>query len=361
MDERPVTERALYQARPTIRIDGDEHARVRELLRGLEAREEEGGMSSLELRFQNVASLAQGGAELGFEPGGPVKLGAKIAVYTGDVGSPQRIFSGTITALEVEFSSGTSPQLVVLAEDALQRARMTRRTRVHPKATVKKLAEDIARENGLKGLVTGFAAEIGTQVQLNESDLAFLRRILRAYDGDMQVVDEELHVAPRNDTARGELTLALYSQLASARVVTDLAQQRTEVSVAGWDGERGERVSATSRGVQLAPGEGKTGAELLQDALGARSEHLGHVAVATKEEAKAVADALFDQAARRFVCVHATTEGNPAVRVGTRVKLTGLGPRFDNTYHVAAACHRYDLERGYTTEFDAECAYLGAS
>jgi len=41
------------------------------------------------------------------------------------------------------------------------------------------------------------------------------------------------------------------------------------------------------------------------------------------------------------------------------LRLTGLSPRFSNTYYVTQCCHRYDLERGYETDFTAESAFLG--
>ena len=85
-----------------------------------------------------------------------------------------------------------------------------------------------------------------------------------------------------------------------------------------------------------------------------------NLAVATDGEARALADASFDRRARRFVSVEGLAEGNPALRVGTHVSLRGLSPRFDNTYYVVRASHRYDQTRGYETEFEAECAYLGA-
>jgi phage protein D len=307
-----------------------------------------------------VASLVEGDAELAFEDDRVLRLGAAIEVYAGDVSAPREIFRGTITALEAEFSNQGPPELVAHAEDALQLARMARRTRVHEHATLRKLGEDLARALGLTPVVTGFDADIGTQVQLNESDLAFVRRLLRAYDGDLQVVGKELHVSPRSDVDRGEVTLELFSQLSKARIMADLAHQRTEVTVSGWDAGRGERVSATSRGAKLGPGTGRTGAAILEEALGKRSEHLGQVSVTNDDEAQAFADALFDQAARRFLCVRGTTQGNPSLRVGSRLRLGNVSPRFDNVYYVVGACHRYDVERGYETDFEAECAYLGS-
>ena len=116
-----------------------------------------------------------------------------------------------------------------------------------------------------------------------------------------------------------------------------------------------------SPGANGGPGRGKTGAAALRDAIGDRSEHLTHPPVTTAAEAQALADAAFDQRARGFVRVEGTTDGNPALRVGTHLNLTGLGTRFDNTYYVYRACHRFDRVNGYETDFEAECAFVGTS
>lgn len=361
MSETPLSRQAVYSARPTVRINQQEYPKVSELLLGMEMVEQEGGMSSLELRVSNVASDPQGGADLAFEDDQILKLGAAIALYSGDETAPREIFQGVITALEAEFPEQSPPELVVLAEDVFQQARMARRTHIYENATLADLSRQFASSLGLTPVITGLTRSIGTQVQLNESDLAFLRRILHRYDGDMQVVGRELHVSPRGEVQRGTVELTLHNQLRTARVLADLAHQVTEVTVSGWDANQGQRISSRSRGAHLGGGGGRTGAQVLQTAMGDRPHHIGHLAITTTAEAQAVADAAFDHRARQFLCVEATAEGNPAIRVGTQVRLRGMGDRFDNTYYVIKACHRYDVNRGYQTEFTAECAYWGAN
>jgi len=363
--ERALSPHRVYRARPTIQVGDRTYPYTSKLVLALRITEAEGGMSALELRFSQIASERGGGARLAFEDGQILKLGASISVHLGDEEDQQdELFRGRITALEAEFSH-TAPELVVFAEDALQRARMNRRTEVHRDTTLRAVAEDVARRAGLTPVVSGFDGNIGTHVQLNESDLAFLRRLLLSYDGDLQVVGRELHVLPRSDARRDNLVLELHSQLSWARVTADLADQTTEVSTAGWDPERGQRVSATSRGKSLGPGRGRRGSEVLEATLGARREHVGHVAVLTEQDARAMGDAIFDRRARRFVTLEGTAEGNPALRVGTHVEIRQVSPRFDNTYYVTKACHRFDvqlgeLSGGYHTDFEAECAFLGA-
>ena len=363
MLETALSQLAVYSARPTVRVDTREYPLVSELIAAMEVTEQEGGMSALELRLASVASDPEGGAGLAFESNAVLRLGANIAIYSGDESAPREIFQGLITGIEAEFPARGTLDVVVLAEDVFQRARLARRTKVYPNVSLADLAEELARQLGLKSVPTGFTTKLGPQVQLNESDLAFFRRLLNRYDGDMQVVGKELHVSPRGEVRRGSLHLDLYSgQLRRARVLADLSQQATAVTVAGWDPAQGRRVVGRSTGAHLGPKTGgRTGAEVLRDRDLPRAHHIGHLAVTSEAEARAVANAAFDSRARRFVSVEGTAEGNPFLRVGTHVTLNGLGSRFDNTYYVVRACHRFDKERGYETDFEAECAYWGGT
>jgi phage protein D len=281
-----------------------------------------------------------------------------VTVYSGDESAPTEIFRGVISALEAEFAEDSSPRLVALAEDTLQKARCKRRTRTFENRTLADIARTVASDLGLTPQISGFTQPIGTQVQLNESDLAFLRRLLARYDGDVQVVGAELHVSPRSGVRRGSVELALNSQLRRVTLLADLAHQVNEVTVTGWDPVSGQRISERSAGLQQGPGSGRRGTDLLTSALGRRTHQIAHLAVSTADEGRALANAAFDERQRRFVTARGTAEGNPAVRAGTHVRLTGLGPRFTNTYYVTRCCHRFDTERGYETDFSAETAFL---
>src|SRR5688572_12490498 len=125
MGERPLSDFAVYRARPTVRVNGAEQSMLSELIVAMTMTESEGGMSALELKVSNFASDAQGGAGLAFEDESIVKFGSEIAVYGGDESSPREIFRGLVTGLEAEFSQSAPPELTILAEDACQRARMS--------------------------------------------------------------------------------------------------------------------------------------------------------------------------------------------------------------------------------------------
>jgi uncharacterized protein len=349
-----------YAARPTVRIDTQEYPLVGELIVAFAMAEQEGGMSSLELRLSGVASTATGGTGLAFEDDAILRLGGRISLYGGDVTAPTELFfEGVITALELEFPEDGPPELVVLAEDLFQQARLTRRTQTYTDTTLAELADEFAGRLGLTAVVTGFTQPIGTQVQLNESDLAFLRRVLARFDGDMQLVGRELHLAPRREVRRGEMVLELHEALRSVRVTADLAHQVSAVTLTGWDAGQGRRFDVRSNSVDLEPGRGRTGSAVLEQVLTERNHHVAHLAASDEEEAQALADAVHAAHARRFLHAEGTAEGDPALRVGTYVTLQGLGPRFSNTYYVTRTTHRWDTDRGYETDFEAECAFWG--
>lgn len=359
MAEAPLSQHALYAARPVVRVNGQEQQLVNGLLLAMDLVEQEDGLAALELQFSNLASREDGSVELAFEDESVLKIGDRLTVYAGEEQAPTEIFQGMVTALEAEFSEQSAPILIALAEDALQKSRMTRRTKTYENKTLADIVRELANNLGLTPRITGFTRDLGVQVQMNESDLAFLRRLLARNDGDVQVVGTELHMAPRGQVRRGTVELRMQSQLRRVSVLADLAHQVSEITVTGWDATQGQRITGRSSGSNRGPGRGRTGAELLANALGRRSHQLSHLHVMNDAEANALAEAAFDERQRRFVTVRGTAEGNPLLRVGTHVTLTGLGPRFSNTYYVTQCRHRFDLNRGYETDFTGECAFWG--
>jgi phage protein D len=346
-------------ARPTVQLEGRESARLAQLLVSMVMHERVGGLASLELRLTNIASLSDGGAETAFDAGGDLQLGAAVTVGGGDATSPVELFRGTVTGIEAVHRRGVPPELAILAEDALLKARLKRRSQVFENATLAEIVRRLAGDHGLTPQISGLDQNLGPQVQMNETDLGFLRRLLARVDADLQVVGSELQVAPRADVRRGEIELDAARDLHEARVLADLAHQASGTTVKGWDAVNGQAVSAEGAEDAPGPGTGERGGVLLEQALGARIEHTGHLATATDAEARALASGTRNGRARRFVTLHAVAGGNPALRVGTHVRVSGLGRWFANQFYVIETRHFFDLESGYRTEFRGECAYLG--
>ena len=361
MSETPLSPNAVYSAIPSVQVDGQFDDKVTAQLLSMEMRECEGGMSSLELRFSNFGSFTDGLADFVFEDGAILKLGAEVKIYGGDVASPTEIFRGKITGLEERFPGSGPPDLVVLAEDSLQGARMKQRSKTWDKTTLADIVQQVSNNLGLTPVVDGLDNSVGTQQQFNESDLRFLRRLLARYDADLQIVGAELHASPRAQAQRNTIELAMNSQLREVRVLADLSHQVSQVTATGWDYQQGQTISVTSQTTAFGPGAGKSGKDWLEQALAQRSVQLAQFAALDTSEAQALVDSEFAQRMRRFVVAHGVAEGNPTLRVGSYLTLSGLGPRFSNTYYTTATVHHFDTTAGYQTEFTAECAYLGGA
>ncbi len=360
--ERALSRSALYAARPILRVNGRRSALVDELLLSASVNEQRDGLGWAEFRFANVSRSSDRGIGWAFEvsPESSIALGAVLGLSMGDETEPREIFQGMVSGLEAVFGPDHPPELIAFAEDSLQKARMKRRTRTYFDTTLSALVETLASDMGLRARVTGLDHFIGTQVQINETDLGFLRRLLERYDAWVRVVEGELQAAPWGSHSEGEITLELHSQLKRVRLLADLAHQVSSISHHGWNAVQGEPLRVESNGsLPLGPGSGRTGKQILEETFGPRQEHVGAFLAADEREARALAQAVHLSRARRFVLVEGCTQGHPELLVGSRVRLLGIGPRFENVYTVTRTCHRFDLENGYETDFEAEGAYFG--
>lgn len=352
----------FYSALPRLEIEGQEDPMAANLLASMEMTESEGGLSSIELCFDNAAQIEGRGNDMPFETDSNdgLALGTVIRVVAGDTYDPQEIFQGKITGLELVLDGASAPKLIVLAEDALQTARLKRRTKLHQQATLDDLVNAVAREAGLQVVAAELDFALEREMQANETDLGFLRRVCARFDVDFQIVGEELHVSPRALVDRGTKQYAFGDTLTSIRALADLAGQVTGVTLSGWDHAASRPFSvASGPGADSGPGQGRKGSEFLAEHFAARHEHVGEIVVATQEEGEAVANAIMAARQRRFVSIEGCVTGDPDLRVGTVVEITGVGPRFENSYFVTHAQHRFNRSSGYVTDFRAESAYFG--
>ena len=258
MPDTPVTSRdvAIYTATPSVKVDNQSNATVNAQLVAMEMRESTGGLTSMELRFGNFGTFGSGTPDYVFEDDAVLKLGAVIEVFGGDATSPTTLFKGRISAIEGLYSPDKAPELVVLGEDALQAARLKRRTKVHENVTLGDLLSSVADTCSLTPRSDGLSTNAGTHVQFNESDLAFVRRIFARYDADLQVVNDELHGAPLSQTRRNQIELTLNGKMRQARVTADLAHQVTKIEISGWDFQQGQVASGTRDDNPPGPGIG---------------------------------------------------------------------------------------------------------
>src|SRR5690242_5503350 len=145
MAEQPISNDPRYRNRPTIRVDGEAREPVTNRVTTFRIVERERGLSSLELRFGALGDSASSERDpLPFEDERTLKLGSVITIFSGDEQRPREIFRGPVSAIEVDFSGTGNAEMVIHAEDALQRARLARRSKVHDDLNISDFVSDLA-------------------------------------------------------------------------------------------------------------------------------------------------------------------------------------------------------------------------
>ncbi|HJZ54907.1 MAG TPA: hypothetical protein VKE74_08100 [Gemmataceae bacterium] len=345
----------VMPSRPTILVAGQPQHDLADGLQSLVVAEDAGGLYRCEAVFANWGLAGQ---RLGFllfdrrtvDFGKPfqVKIGSGV------------LFDGRVMGMEANFPETRPPELVVLAEDRLQDMRMTRRTRVFENTTDADLARQLANDHALTPDVDLPGPSHPVLVQLNLSDLAFLRDRVRQCDGELWVDGSKLIVRPRGG-ANSPRKLVYGDELREFTVLADLAGQRTAVIATGWDvaAKAAIRHEATDSVVTRELRGGTSGASILASAIGKRPETIAHSVPLTDAEATATAEAAFRRMARRFVIGRGLTNTDVRLQVGAAVELTGLGPLFSGVYELTTVRHLFDGRLGLRSEFTAERPGLG--
>lgn len=352
-----------FVSTPVLSIAGTASAEAAGNLISLTVEETMAGMCWCEARFANYG-YRNGVADYLYLSRDVLDFGTAFAATLGPQDASRQVFAGKISAIQADYPASEQAQVLIFAEDGLQDLRLTRRTRTFGDSSTADIASQLAGEHGLTPSVDLDGPTRKVTAQLNQSDLAFVRSLARCDDAEVWLDSSALHLARRPDRDGGAVELTYGGDLLSFSVRADLAGQCTDLGVTGWDVAAkdaiAETADASALGAELASGD-TAGSDVLGSAFRVRTENIVRATPLASDDARAVARAAYLERARRFVCGTGTTGGTPALRVGTRVTLSGLGTLFNGSYYVSRTRHMFDLVLGYRTEFDVERAGIGAT
>src|SRR5438309_1108272 len=175
----------FFAARPTIRIDGTAQGPLAEQdLVSVFVEETTLGLFRCEASFHNWGP-ANGAVGFTYFDRRVLDFGRAFSVEFGAPGSSGPVFAGRITAIEGRYPAAQMPEVLVLAEDRLQDLRMERRTRSFENLTDADIFRRIASAQGLQAQIDVDGPTYRVIVQLNQSDLAFIRERATAIDAEL--------------------------------------------------------------------------------------------------------------------------------------------------------------------------------
>ena len=175
-------------------------------------------------------------------------FGKRLEVSLGPPGNEKIVFTGVVSALEVSFTEGDVPAVVVSAEDDLMKLRLTQRSATYSQVSDADIVQRIASGHGLSAQVDADGPTYDVVQQFNQSDLAFLRARAHRIQAELWATEGSLHLATRDRRPGTSVTMTRGSDLISVSAKADLAEQCTAVRVSGYDARpRGPRSTRRPR------------------------------------------------------------------------------------------------------------------
>jgi phage protein D len=344
----------VISGRPQISLSGARRHGMEADLLQMDVTERLGRPARCRLRLNNWGPDEHGRpAYRYFVPEGPAH-GEDLEIHVHYRDSDVRIFAGRVTALGGSYSDNRSPVMDIVAEDPLESLRRTFRSRVFEDQVASDLVHAVAADHGLAAVTDLAGDPASPRVQLQQSDLDFLNEQVRIAGGDLWVRDATLMALSRGKSDVAAIDLELGAELASFRVLADLAHQVSSLRVQGWDQLQGEAAVGLAQGSAAGGVPGTDGAAVLVDTLGPGEWQGARSGVADQTAAGHLAHSYYRERTGRFITATGSGPGLPQLWASRRVTVRGLGDWFDGDYQLRGVLHHFDAEAGYRTDLAAE-------
>ncbi|MBT2368677.1 VgrG-related protein [Streptomyces sp. ISL-10] len=284
----------------------------------------------------------------------------KVSVVTVSGQARERLFSGEVTALELD-RDRTGSFTVVRAYSKAHRLQRGRKVVAYRNMTAAAIVRKVAAGAGLAcGKVEAEPVTYQQLSQANVSDWDFLQFLAGESGAQVRVDDKGLlqftkprkasgAPAPSTPATRSPMVLEYGRNLLALRASLSAADGAQQVEVRGWDVANKRPLVARKPSVNsetVVPG--------LSPAFAARFGKSSKLTVTdtpyrTHAETKAVADATAAEVSAGFGELEALVEGNPKLRAGKPVALGNVGQAFSGKYTATAVQHVLEPHGGYRT------------
>ena len=270
-----------------------------------------------------------------------VKLGARDQLTT------TSLFKGEIVSLELNFGAG-GVELMVRGFDRSHILIRARNVRTFQNQTTSDIVSKVVSEAGFSAQCDSTSDVHEFMQQDNETDWDFIWRLAERVGYEFVVQDKVAHF--RKPTADSPVALQWPQTLRSFSPRVTATQQANQVTLAAHDPKTKSVIDVTASSPNQVA---RIGVErsTVAGAFDGADVHIATEPVKSQSEGTAVAQALLDKLANAYIAAEGVSDGNPGIRAGTSVQVTGLGEKYSGLYRVASATHILRGGATYETHF----------
>jgi uncharacterized protein involved in type VI secretion and phage assembly len=278
-----------------------------------------------------------------FEIGGKleVRLGAREELTTSTV------FSGEIVTLEPRWGAG-GVELLVRAYDHSHVLMRSRKVRTFQNQTSSDIVSKLLTEAGFQSDCDPSGEPHDFVQQDNETDWELIWRL--ADRSGLELLIDGRMASLRKPSAEGAIELEWPTTLRPFNPRVTAVQQVDEVTLRAHDPKTKQAIDVSVTSPQQVAQIG-VDRSTVAGAFDAAKTHIATEPVKSQSEGTSVAQAKLDRLANAYVAIEASTSGNPKIKAGASVKISGVGQQFSGTYPVTQAVHIFRGGSTYETTF----------
>lgn len=268
---------------------------------------------------------------------------------------PIPLFNGEIVAIDMHYNADGSAVLIVRAYDKTHRLHRSRNTKTFLMMPDNAIIQLVTAAAGVPGVVTPTGALNPYVLQNNQTDMEFIRQ--RAALNGMDVMVDALGIlqVKKIGLPSGVPAALIWGEnLISFEPRMSAVKMKSVAQAYGWD----PLLHIPAVGVMapvpvVAQGTTDLDATLAMGVFGLAQDVVNDQPV-DMDSAMLLATARASAAALNFTTASGVCLGNPSVRAGNQIGISGVGVRFAGNYYVTSARHVFDPESGYTTHFEID-------
>lgn len=265
-------------------------------------------------------------------------------------GKQEPLFVGQITAVEHCYTPDHRREMRVRGYDLLHQLRKRQSVRAHVQVTTRDLAHELVADLGL----TVQAAEPGPLwpqlIQHRQSDFELLQESAEKCGLYLTLRESVLHLLTLQGSGE-PVSLTPGETLLEARIEINADSVYRSVEALGWDSSR----MTTHKGQAAQARVGRNCAtELAPAHVGGSGKHeLIDEGLLSEDHATGIAQAELDARAAREVTLWGIAEGDPRLRPGTPVEISGVAETLAGRYVLSSVTHTIDARQGFLSEISS--------